>query len=398
MSSLNTEIQHSPTLGQRRLLDIACCLGFVIYAASIVVFPVCLLEMIKDLHLNFTDGGTLELIRSFILLCILFISGQIAARIGKPLLLSMGGWVTIAGLLLFSFSFDYQMAVISIMLIGIGSGLLEAVINPLVQDLHPNNPGRALNITNAFFPLGVFASSLFIGKALSLNFDWRSIMQVIAGCTVIVSVLFYIGRKAILPKPKAGLSHVYEIIRRRRFWLFGIAMICAGAAECSFTFWSASFVRLRFDNLPELGALATAIFAISMFVGRLLSGYITKHIHIRNLILISALLGTIVCIFIPIVNSLMFFEILLVCAGLCTACFWPSILALAAEELPVDPTLLMIFLACFGIPGFGIAGWLIGWAGDRVGLTMSFMIIPIFFIVLALTLFTEKWINKRNIE
>jgi fucose permease len=374
------------------------CLGFVIYAASLVVFPVCLLEMLKDLHMNFTDGGTLELIRSFVLLCILFICGQIAARIGKPLLLSIGGWITIAGLLLFSFSYDYQMAVISIMLIGIGSGLLEAVINPLVQDLHPKNPGRALNITNAFFPLGVFASSLFIGKALSLNFDWRMIMQVIAGCAVVVSVMFYIGRKAILPQQKTGLSHIYEIIKRWRFWLFGIAMLCAGAAECSFTFWSASFVRLRFNNLPELGAIATATFAITMFAGRLLSGYITKYIHIRNLILISALLGTVVCVFIPLVNSLIFFEILLGCAGLCTACFWPSLLALAAEELPVDSTLLMIFLACFGIPGFGIAGWLIGWAGDRIGLTMSFLIIPIFFIVLAFSLFAEKWMGKQNIK
>ncbi|HJO92507.1 MAG TPA: MFS transporter [Victivallales bacterium] len=398
MSEFNAEIKYSPTHGQRRLLDVACCLGFVIYAASIVVFPVCLLEMIKDLHLNFTDGGTLELIRSFVLLCILFLGGQIAAKIGKPLLLSMGGWITIAGLLLFSFSFDYQMAVISIMLIGIGSGLLEAIINPLVQDLHPNNPGKALNIVNSFFPLGVFGSSLFIGKALSLNVDWRVIMQVIAGCTVVVSVMFYLGRKAVLPQKRTGLSHIYEIIKRWRFWLFGTAMLCAGAAECSFTFWSASFVRLRFDNLPELGAIATAIFAISMFAGRLISGYITKHIRMRNLILISALLGTIICFFIPIVNSLIFFEILLACAGLCTACFWPSILALAAEELPVDSTLLMIFLACFGIPGFGIAGWLIGWAGDRIGLTMSFLIIPIFFIVLAVTLFTEKWMKKRNIE
>ena len=223
-------------------------------------------------------------------------------------------------------------------------------------------------------------------------------MQFLAVCTAGVSFLFYIARKYPLPKAKSDVKHIFDMIYRWRFWLFGAAMVCGGAAECAFTFWSASFARLRFQDLPELGAIATAIFAVSMFAGRIASGYITKIITLRTLIMGSALLGASVCFFIPFVNSLMSFEILLACAGLCTACFWPSLLALAAEEIPVEPTMLMIFLSCFGIPGFGIAGWLIGWAGDHIGLTLSFLIIPIFFILLAVSLIIDNNFKKKNIN
>ena len=133
MSYYKGEAISAPTAGQRWLLDIACCLVFIIYASSIVVFPVCLLEMINDLKMDFTDGGTLELVRSFVLLIILFISGQVAGRIGKPMFLSLGGWLAVIGLVTFSFSMNYTMALISIMLIGLGSGLLEALVNPLIQ-------------------------------------------------------------------------------------------------------------------------------------------------------------------------------------------------------------------------------------------------------------------------
>ena len=378
------------SIGERRLLDVACSFGFVVYAATIVVIPICLLDMAEDLDFHLAGGGSLELSRSILLLLTLLFSGHAAAHFGKIRLLSGGAWIAAGGLLLFSFVNSYWMAMFCIMFVGFGSGMLEALINPMVQDLHPKNSGKALNIVNAFFSLGVLISSLLIGEVLTIGINWRSVFQFIALCTAIVAVLFQIGRGAALPRSYSSPAHVADILKRPRFWWFGVAMICAGAAESSFIFWSASFVRLQFTDSPRAGAVATAIFAGSMFIGRIFTGHIAEHIALRRIILLSAVGGAVVSIFVPFVSEMSTLYLLMALAGLFTACFWPSIQSFAADELPVDSTLLFIYLSCFGIPGVGLAGWLIGIVGDSMGIAAGFMLVPVFFIILFLAIWGEQ--------
>ena len=389
---MNNEI----SAGQRRLLDFACCFGFFVYAASVVIVPVCLLDMAKELNFSLAGGGSMEFIRSVFLFFTLLISGHAAAYFGKPKLLSWGAWVTAVGLLLFSFASTFWAATGYIMLIGFGTGMLEALINPLVQDIHPKNAGKALNIVNAFFSIGVFVSALLVGEALTAGLGWRVLFQILAVATVIVAVLFQFARKDNLPKSNAGFGHIADILNRPRFWLFGLAMVCAGAVEASFTFWSASFVRLNYINIPRAGAIATAIFAGSMFAGRIFCGYLAERVTMRKIILYSAFGGAVISVLIPFANSMTIFYILLILAGLFTACFWPSIQAFAAEELPVDSTLLFIFLSCFGIPGFGFAGWIIGIVGDELGLGFAFFTVPIFFTILWISIFIEQAYTSRS--
>jgi fucose permease len=384
----------------RHLLDITSCLAFMVYAASVVAIPVCFLNMSKELGLDLTGGGVLELVRSLLLFVVLLIGGQATAYFGKQKMLSSGAWITAIGLLLFSFAHTYYMSIACIMLIGFGSGMLEALISPIVQDIHPDNPEKALNIINAFFPLGVLISSLLIGYFLTYGTDWRTIFRFLAATSAVIGILYYMGRKVALPRSKSSKKHIIDILKRPGFWWFGIAMVCAGAIEASFTFWSATFIRLRFHDIASLGAIATAIFATSMFIGRILTSFLVTYIGLRNMIKLSGILGIIVCLFIPITNSILSFEILLALAGLTTACLWPNLQALSVQELPVDPTLLMIFLSCFGIPGFGLAGWLIGFIGNFAGLAVGLSIVPIFFIILMITLWMElknkKSFNKQK--
>ena len=382
--------------GNRRLLDVACCLAFVIYAAETVVLPICLLDMARDLDFHLAGGGSLGLVRSVLVLMTLLACGYAAAKFGKVRLLAGGAWITAGALVAFSFITSYWMAIACIFFVGLGSGMLEALVNPMIQDLHPKNSGKALNIVNSFFSLGILVASLMIGEVLTIGINWRYIFMFIAICTAIVAILFQIGNKPHLPRSYSSKAHVADILKRPRFWWFGLAMICAGAAEASFTFWSASYVRLQFADIPRSGAIATAIFAGFMFVGRIFTAHIAEHVNMRKILMYSAIGGTIVSTFVPFVGGMFSFYILMAIAGLFTACFWPSIQSFAADEMPVDSTLLFIYLSCFGIPGFGLAGWLIGLIGDSMGLAAGFMIVPIFFIILALAIWGEQFSMARE--
>jgi len=367
----------------RGSLHVAACGAMFIYAVSVVAMPVCLLQMREDLGFQLTGGGALETGRTALLLAMLLISGWVAMRWGKVQPLAIGLYVTAAGLAMLSQCHAYTTAMACIMFVGAGSGLVEALVNPLVQDLHPKDAGRYLNITNAFFSFGVMGGTLLMGEALTQGATWRAIMLALAVASLCCGLLFTSSRKAALPASAHSAGHIAAILLRRRFWFFGVAMVCAGATEAAYTFWSASYVQLHFDQLPRAGAAATALFAGAMAFGRLASGKAAHYVPLPRIILASALLGAVVAVMPPFVESVWMFYLSLVLAGLSVACFWPTIQAHAAATMDVDSTLLFIFLSCLGIPGYGLISLVMGIIGDAAGLQWSFWVVPALFLLLA---------------
>ena len=104
----------------------------------------------------------------------------------------------------------------------------------------------------------------------------------------------------------------------------------------------------------------------------------------------SALLGVVVSSIIPFATNLIWFYALLALAGIAAACFWPTILAEAANCLKVDSSMLFVMLACIGIAGFGFTPWVMGVIGDHTHLRTSFFVIPGFFVFLVLV-FAIEW-------
>ena len=97
--------------------------------------------------------------------------------------------------------------------------MTEALVNPLVVDLHPGESGRYLNITHAFYPVGVVVSALLFGELLTLGYSWRFVFRVAAVGAVAMGLLFNASR---FP-PAATAEHspwrlIGDILRRPRFW------------------------------------------------------------------------------------------------------------------------------------------------------------------------------------
>ncbi len=82
--------------------------------------------------------------------------------------------------------------------------------------------------------------------------------------------------------------------------------------------------------------------------------------------------------------------------GILIACLWPSIQAYGAQQLPVDATVLMIFLSCFGIPGCSIATLVMGLLGDSIGLFKAFIVAPVCLAMLVSCLLVEKQMARAG--
>jgi fucose permease len=194
-------------------------------------------------------------------------------------------------------------------------------------------------------------------------------------------------------------NQAVEIARIPRFWLFFAAMFVAGGGEFCLTFWSASYIQLHFGSSSWVGGVGTACFAAGMALGRTFGGYWVPQEHLKEFIVGAAVAGTLVSLFLPTTMSLPVNLGLLFLCGLATAPFWPSIQSYCADRLRhVDTTMLMILLACAGIPGCGVATWLMGFIGDRSGLGHAFYLVPACYLLLALLIGFDAYARSTRTE
>lgn len=375
-------------------LDYASAAGFVAYSSSAVVTPICLVHLSRELDFNLAEGGAVEATRSLLIVLVLLISGFAAGRWGKVPMLGMSTLVLAAGLFLYAVAPSYAVVLLVMGMIGMGSGMVEGLINPLIQEVHSDDPGRYLNLLNGFWSAGVLGTVLIVGELLTRGVSWRAIVCVVGGLGILSSLLFLV-HTSHTPQPHrpAPVSetwgHMRAILRRRRFWVFATAIFFGAGAESAYTFWTASFIQLQHGGTPRAAGIGTACFAGGMLLGRFGFGRFVPQRHLRRLLLGSAISGFLVSWTVPLATSLPTLFVLLFIGGLTVACFWPSLQGYATDRMSHDATMMFILLSCVGIPGFGLTTWALGFVAERSSLRTSFMLIPFLFLALALTIAVE---------
>lgn len=368
----------------------ASCASIFVYSSGSVALPICLVSISRELGFTLTQGGSLGFFASIEQFFVLIGSSFLAARFGKIRVLRAGLVALAAGLSLFTLSHSYAAAIGMMLVVGLGNALLEALLTPIVEDLYPKDDGGKMNLLHAFWPAGTCVTVLSLGHLLSVGIGWRSLFLGISAAAAAIAFWYPSSRKAPLPASRADFSHIREILSLGRFWVFGAALAFSGGAEGAFAFWSASYIQLNFAALPRAGAFGTAAFAVGMAIGRLASSRIAGRWGLKRLIVVS--------LSVALAASLSFFAIsdlatlygFLLAMGLSIACLWPSIQSYAGAELAVDPTVLMIFLSCFGLPGFFSATLVMGIIGDAHGLKASFAVAPVYVACALILMLAEK--------
>jgi fucose permease len=402
-SILLGKVSHNPIIyGMEKKINQrvywAAASSMFIYAAAANALPIALVNVSRDLSFNFTQAGLLGFITSIEQFFVLILSSFIAARFGKIRTLRTAMFILTVGLTLFAFSLNYLMALGFILFIGIGNGFLEALLTPLVTDLYPMDRGSKINMLHAFWPIGVFISVLVVGELLSRGVDWRYIFLGLALFVLAISFFYPGHRKISLPMSRADFSHMGEILSLKRFWILGFALFFSGGAESAFAYWSASFIQVHYKALPRAGALGAAVFALGMVAGRMAVSRLADRYGLKLLIFITAFTGLLVSPLFFLIKTLFLLYLFLFAMGLMIASFWPSIQAYAGQVLPVDNTVLMIFLSCFGIPGYSSAVLFMGIIGDRFGLQASFVIAPVYMIMVTLLMALEAPRKKTKLN
>ncbi len=392
--------------------DYASFLTLAAYAAGSVVIPVSLVELAQELGFSLTQqggmtaGGVLHLGRTVPMVAAMLLVGFAAGHWGTRRVLGFSTILMGLGMAFCAMAPVYGILLLALMLAGLGEGVIEGLATPFVQALHPNEPGRYINFTHAFWSVGVLVTVLGSGVLLTLGVSWRVLVGAVSIAGGVAGVMILLPARRGTRYPDATerthwrhiWGHAVVIVREPRFWLYYAAMFLAGGGEFCLTFWSASHIQLQYGTSPWSGGLGVALFATGMVIGRTGWGYLIHQKGLRRLIVFSALGGTVLCLFLPTAAGLWLFLVLLFGAGIATAPFWPSIQSYATDRLPhSDTTMLLILLSCAGVPGCGFFTYLMGYLGDTLGnLSAAFYLVPFSYAALAVLVAFDWLILARS--
>ena len=206
--------------------DYATYLGYAGYASGSVIIPMVLVAISGELGMDLASGGALHLIRSGVMIFSMILSGWAAEHFGKKAILGCSMLLIAAGLMLCSAASGYCLLAGAIILIGLGNGFFESLATGFTQDLHADdNPGRYINITHSFWPLGILLTVMGAGIFMEYNGQWRIPVITAAALLLIPCILFLCrAKKSSSKTEKFQFSKAAAPLKNPRFLIFLAAL------------------------------------------------------------------------------------------------------------------------------------------------------------------------------
>jgi MFS family permease len=274
--------------------------------------------------------------------------------IGMGLLLPLSGicFATGAFIMLFAGQLAtgagvYNVIWIGALITGVGWGLVETVVNPLIASLYPEEKTGKLNTLHAWWPGGLVIGGLLGVAMSSLGLGWQAKLFVVVLPAVAVVALCIGVRFPPTERAAAGVS-ISEMFRELRNPLFIIlfgSMFLTAASELAPGQW-VDFALSRTVHMP--GILLLVYVSALMFVMRHFAGPLVHKLSSVGLLWISCLMASLGLLLLSVANSPVTGLLAATVWGTGVCYMWPTMLATASERFPRGGALLMGLMGTAG--------------------------------------------------
>src|SRR5713101_4511892 len=274
--------------------------------------------------------------------------------IGMGLLLPMAGVLFSAGMLLMIFAgslatganiYDWLWA--AALVTGIGWGLVETVVNPLIATLYPDQKTGKLNSVHAWWPGGLVLGGL-LGVAMSnFGFGWQAKLGVVM-VPAVVLVLLCLGVKfPPTERVAAGVSgkEMFRELLNPLFFVLFASMFLTAASELAPGQW-VDLALSRTVHMP--GILLLVYVSGLMFLMRHFAGPLVHKLSPVGVLWFSCLGAALGLVALSWANSPVTALLAATLWGTGVCYMWPTMLAAASERFPRGGALLMGLMGTAG--------------------------------------------------
>lgn len=323
----------------------------------------------------------------------ILVTGPLADRLGAKPFTIVGNGLIVLGLLCLGLSHDYRGVCLAVFVMGVGAGILDMVLSPIVCALQPHRRTSAMNWLHSFYCSGAVLTVLFSSLTLKLGMAWRTLALALAVLPALVAVAFAVMKVPHLVNEGTERLRLRDLMKIRFFHVALLAIFLGGAAEMGLAQWLPAYAETTLGFSKWTSGLSLLFFSLAMAVGRISVGLMGNRVNPYTVLLICCWGSVILflgCSFAPWPGVALTACMLV---GITGSCLWPSTLGVAADHFPRGGASMFGFLATFGNLGCVFMPWLVGVIADhsnlRWGLGLA-TLCPLFMIFLLLWMRSQE--------
>ena len=274
--------------------------------------------------------------------------------IGMGLLLPLAGICFTVGALIMVFAGSlsagagvYNVIWIGALITGIGWGLVETVVNPLIASLYPAEKAGKLNSLHAWWPGGLVIGGLLGVAMSSIGIGWQAKLLVVVLPAVLVVALCTGVKFPPTERAAAGVSvgEMFGELLKPLFVILFLSMFLTAASELAPGQW-VDFALSRTVHMP--GILLLVYVSALMFVMRHFAGPLVHKLSSVGLLWCSCLLASLGLLSLSVADSPVTGLLAATIWGTGVCYMWPTMLATASERFPRGGALLMGLMGTAG--------------------------------------------------
>lgn len=375
----------------------ACFIGFISQAITVNFPPLLFLTFHNTYNIPLEKITFLVIVNFVTQLLTDLVASKYAKKIGYRTCLVLCHALAAAGLIGMAFLPDlmntFTALIIATCVYAVGSGLLEVLMNPVIEACPIKNKEGIMSIMHSFYCWGVvgvvlFSTAFFAGIGIN---NWKILTCLWAIIPFINSLLFTHVPIYPIAEETGDRANYKELFSQKVFWIIMVIMVCSGAAELTVGQWASTFVEAGL-NLPKSQGdlIGVCGYSACMGIARVFYGKFSDKISLRGTIIASAVLCIISYLLIGLAPSPMLGLLGCGLCGLSTGIFWPGTILLASQRVKSGGTTMYALCALGGDAGCSagpaLAGFMTGVLGGnlRLGILCSivFPIIMIFGLIL----------------
>ena len=387
---------------------LACYNGYVVQAVSVNLPPLFFLLFGRQFGITLSQLSALIVANFSLQLAMDFIASRVGDRISprvQILTAHVSAFLGLIGLSVLPRVMDpFWGLIIAVSLLGVGGGLIEVMISPLVEACPTEGKSGNMSLLHSFYSWGqaavVFLSGLWF-LALDIDVYWHYLpllWSVIPFAGIVAFCLVPIYR---LPTTEESGLTAKKLFSMPVFLLFLVMMICAGASEQCMSQWASGFAEAAL-GIPKTAGdmLGPGMFAVAMALTRVFSGKLSKKIAPTVQMTFCAALCVVAYLLAALAQPAWAALLGCILCGVSVGIFWPGILSLSAGRIPGGGISMFAILALAGDIGCLTGPALSGKISDLRGgdLRAGFLFAIVFPAVelLALILLTRYRKNRKE--
>jgi hypothetical protein len=282
------------------------------------------------------------------------ISSPLLDVIGMGFLLPLSGILMSLGMLAMAFAGNlasgaqvYNVLWMGGAVAGVGWGLAEGVMNPLIAALYPDQKTAKLNAAHAWWPGGVVIGGLLGVGVTSLGLGWQLKLGLVMLPAIAVTI-FSLGMKyPPTERAAAGVSmgEMFRELLNPMFFVLFCSMFLTAAAELA----PGSWVDLALSRTVHMPGILLLVYVSGlMFLMRHFAGPLGHVLSPIGVLWVSCLLASLGLVMLSFASSPVTGLLAATVWGTGVCFMWPTMLATASERFPRGGALLMGLMGTAG--------------------------------------------------